>query len=594
MFTKNLSIVFLFSFALTYNTRIEVNNDLCNGFKTAISNDGIVSSSERKIFLNDNFSSYYFSNLTSAYGNNAKGSCGFVATAMLFSFWNVYWDDNLIEEKFETTVNLDGDCLDINYKSPGAIREPYSLGNDSISDSLYYSNVMNYSNKYFHYFLIKMFNDNICSISNYDYSMNHDKYIRLWQYYLYTYKGYSKSDVEIIDYTSNVRNKTIELVKQGIPCKLSIGGHAVIAYDYDELSDSIYCHFGWDSSKTHVTIESQNYTQYQHVQAIKFNNKHNHSDNYSILNESGEMEFACPCKKVIPTKAILTNELSLDVLPTFKWDSLIREKWYKIINLRHFLNILDSTNSLIFTIHNIRDNKYRLTTSQYSSIFNTAGNDFYVYVGLECDDDSSWDDYYAIETFDKPNRYAYKSTFLPSDWGFNERYYFENELSEELLETEPERKMTTATSNGLTITTDRLRCGYIENKYIVLSPRRENAGYAYFEMNFDKPVYSFMYRSCLWSSKEKLDGDALLKIKRSTGAWEEIEIINTSSLANKENGLTQSIRTMNNYPIYGLRFEINSTATGDRNKGRFCIDDIVFGLNKYDYEYVSYNYLSSY
>lgn len=58
--------------------------------------------------------------------------------------------------------------------------------------------------------------------------------------------------------------------------------------------------------------------------------------------------------------------------------------------------------------------------------------------------------------------------------------------------------------------------------------------------------------------------------------------------------LHQSIRMMNNYPIYGLRFEINSTATGDRNKGRFCIDDIVFGLNKHDHEYVSYGYLSSY
>ena len=141
--------------------------------------------------------------------------------------------------------------------------------------------------------------------------------------------------------------------------------------------------------------------------------------------------------------------------------------------------------------------------------------------------------------------------------------------------TEPERKTTVVTSNGLTITTDRLRCGYIENSYVVLSPRRENAGRAYFEMNFAKAVYSFMYRACLWSSKENIDGAAVIQVKDILGNWTTLKDIPLSQLKTKANGLTQFVEQTSS-GIYGLRFEITSTATGTTNKGRFWIEDIVF------------------
>jgi hypothetical protein len=44
--------------------------------------------------------------------------------------------------------------------------------------------------------------------------------------------------------------------------------------------------------------------------------------------------------------------------------------------------------------------------------------------------------------------------------------------------------------------------------------------------------------------------------------------------------------------IYGLRFEITSSAIGTRNKGRFCIDDIVFSTKSgtANNTYVNCNY----
>lgn len=131
------------------------------------------------------------------------------------------------------------------------------------------------------------------------------------------------------------------------------------------------------------------------------------------------------------------------------------------------------------------------------------------------------------------------------------------------------------TVNGLTISTDRLRCGYIENSYVVLSPRRENAGRAYFEMNFDKAVYSFMYRACMWSASEGLDGLVAVRTKDANGTWTTLTDIPVSSLKTKANGSTMFVEKTSS-GIYGLRFEATATATGDRNKGRLCIDDIVF------------------
>lgn len=208
-------------------------------------------------------------------------------------------------------------------------------------------------------------------------------------------------------------------------------------------------------------------------------------------------------------------------------------------------------------------------------INDVAKPSYYVYITIESDTNPYWDDYYCLQLFREPNRYKNKSSFLPSDWGFAARYYFSNELDSYHLSAEPERRYTTATIDGLTITTDRLRCGYIENSYVVLSPRRENAGRAYFEMNFNIPVYSFMYRACMWSSYENLDGIAIIQTKDSSGAWTTLKDILHYSLPPKSSGPKQFVEQVPQ-GIYGLRFETTATATGTRNKGRLCLDDIVF------------------
>lgn len=162
--------------------------------------------------------------------------------------------------------------------------------------------------------------------------------------------------------------------------------------------------------------------------------------------------------------------------------------------------------------------------------------------------------------------------------GFEGRYYFANEINDidSVEEDTNNIRFSTFTKSGLTITTERLRCGYIEDSYINLSPRRKNAGYAYLEMSFNKPVYSILYSIGLWSSSEDLDGTATLFVKDGNNNWSKVQDLLSLQLKTKEQGYNRYSYYFAN-GIYGLRFECTSTATGSRNKGRLSIDDIVFG-----------------
>lgn len=528
-----------------------------------------------EIALKDKYAPYYFSKLTNNYGWNTKDSCGYIAMGMLLSFWDTYWDDNIIEEKYEVAVKLDDEHVQSAVESPGIKREPDAIA--MVSDSEYHANVLNsnYQNEYFQFKLMSFGN---ISVGNY--LMWHNDYIDVLNDYIYDYRGYDESEVEIFGTTNNVRDTAILFIKLGIPVKLGIEGHAVVAYDYNEKKDQIYCHFGWGSDLTHVTIESQGYTEYKNLIAIRFKNQHKHSNNY-YYNTKGYDESLCSCSSVLPSKIENLAYHYLDYLPIFKWDSLINENWFEDIGLHHELSILDSNRNLIYTKTNIFGNEYKLTEEEWKIAIDLPGSDFYIYIGIESDVDPYWDDYYYLQLFSEPTKYSNNYTQIkPNDWGFEGRYWFENEGI----------KTSTFFRGSLQISTRRLRCGYIENSYIILSPRRENAGEAYFEMNFDRKVYAFMYSVCLWSKNEVLDGIATIEVKDENGNWSQLVDIKA------ENELLPRTEGLNRYVvqcpsgIYGVRFKATATPVGTYNKGRLCIDDLVFCINPKHTNFISLDY----
>ena len=247
----------------------------------------------------DSFVQAYFENLTTNFGVNYKGSCGYVALAMLLSYYDTYLNDEIIPEQYDVVSLGSGTNMISRRNSPGVLKDTISNAL-TMSATDYYSAIETLSNLSLHAKLITIgetlnyynfsSDDNPCGT-------NFSKRVNILKKYFGTIVNYTSSDytLEYMNYETNpsrsadVRNFTIEKVKQGIPVLLSVGndtssGHVIVAYDYDEITDKLYCHYGWHNFTTYSTPESQGYTIYKTALTINFTVEHEHSNNYGVTN----------------------------------------------------------------------------------------------------------------------------------------------------------------------------------------------------------------------------------------------------------------------------------------------------------------------
>lgn len=172
----------------------------------------------------------------------------------------------------------------------------------------------------------------------------------------------------------------------------------------------------------------------------------------------------------------------------------------------------------------------------------------------------------------KDSLFNWNSPFLltQADYGFEQQYFFyEKKKSIELQK--------------ISFETTRLRCGYIEEEYIVLSPRRKDAGIAYLVYSFKSNIQQIKVDLTMWSVNEHFntnDSNAVIQYKDKTGNWITIvDLLNDISLSKDR-------KEPNNYTIVfpkgisEFRFYCQSTATGDRNKGRICIGNMEIYLER--------------
>lgn len=140
-----------------------------------------------------------------------------------------------------------------------------------------------------------------------------------------------------------------------------------------------------------------------------------------------------------------------------------------------------------------------------------------------------------------------------------------------------EKQADITTSKGMSFQTNRLRCGYIENQYIVLSAYRENAGTAFLEMNCDFNITAMTFELGLWGGLERLGlGNSYVKLqyKDASGNW--VDQINFS---------IDKLSTLKDHPytyytsfteqVSLIRFIVSTTIpSGDWNRGRVVLGDI--------------------
>ena len=263
------------------------------------------SSVESTINEYDSFLASYFDNLTYNFGVNYKGSCGYIAMAMLLSYYDTYLNDGIVLEQYDIVSSGNEVNMVERRNSPGVSRD-LIVNPDNTSDCYdyainltameYYSHMESLQNSSLQAKLITIgaarayydFNNNVFPAGT-KFNNRYDVLIR----YLTDVANLSSNQYEISflnhedDETKSdlVKQFAINHVKAGRPVLLAIkginGGHAVVAYDYNETTKELYCHMGWGADKTHVTPESEGFSVYRSALAIEFDIEHSHPMNYN-------------------------------------------------------------------------------------------------------------------------------------------------------------------------------------------------------------------------------------------------------------------------------------------------------------------------
>lgn len=161
-------------------------------------------------------------------------------------------------------------------------------------------------------------------------------------------------------------------------------------------------------------------------------------------------------------------------------------------------------------------------------------------------------------------------TLNPADWGFDQRYYFKNEGL----------KYSTLNFDDFIINTERLRCGYIEEEYINLSPNRFDAGDAYLELTFSEPIYEFSTNVSFWSANENLystQGDyAYVQYLNKNGDWETcIDLLANNIPTNRTNQKHFEYDFIEG--TYGIKYVAHKeNPNTTKNRGRISIGQTKF------------------
>lgn len=233
----------------------------------------------------------YFYNLRHNFDYNAKGSCGYIAISMILSYYDTFLHDYIVPESYDVSSD------NPRKSSPGTKRYEFE---DVPSDRKYAKLLKKSIDDSLHSKLVEIGSE----LKYHDYSnfeeklaTSHKDTIKILEKYMHDVLHFDNSYYTLVeremDYAKDIRNQSkkirdfaILLVKMGFPVILSIApsdfsqGHTVIAYDYNEKYDKLYCHMGWDETTTHTTPEDIDFPIYKSALALKFNFPHTHTDNY--------------------------------------------------------------------------------------------------------------------------------------------------------------------------------------------------------------------------------------------------------------------------------------------------------------------------
>ncbi len=235
----------------------------------------------------------YFSNLYDYSPINSNGSCGYVSLIQYMSYYDTFYNDGIIPERYERRYENATTASQALSKSPGVLRQSYPT--DSVQLAAY---VIQNKDVDFQAKCMSIKNAGMLSyspsIGMWDYESIFDGLYGVGQasFDYVTYSSYSNSPTDpssISGLDLYVKN----LLDEGKPVILHIATdgsytsyHSVVAYYYDDYG--IHCNFGWGSSSTDMTLDG--YYIYMAGTADFTLMGEIHSDNYRVGSQ-----YYCGC-----------------------------------------------------------------------------------------------------------------------------------------------------------------------------------------------------------------------------------------------------------------------------------------------------------
>lgn len=552
------------------------------------------------LFVDDYYEGVYFSNLRGNIGNNSHGSCSYVALGMLLSFYDSYWSDSFVPEQYDveptsdfvTYPSADFSFPSFYAESPGVSFEPpEDVGSLSMGDYLAY--VSANSGSYFQCELISLsrsyFGSERFDGESNPLGMTFAEMLGFLAHYLYDCRGFTTSQV-LVDSCNDanlVRSYAVNKIKNGVPVILrsqssSLGGHAFIAYDYDEDSDEIYVHTGWrddaaDETLSHVSLSSTGFTTLCDAISLDVLMPPSPSFNYrSASGGSGSAQgFA------FPQDVEIASGNYRDELPTFAWKSAYKERWMDAYDPYFGLSVLDSSSNQMFKIDGIRSQSVTLSSEQWGTTLGSDADTYYAYVQLDSATYPYWDDYYTKKAFKKPLDYNRLPQMRPNEYGFADAYPSDDSTKNDFVGH--------TASHGFAFETRRLRTGYIHDEYLVMSPIRDGFREAYIEYRFSYAVTRIDVELAHWrkTSHEWLTsstGEASVQYYWENQWVDKLDLLSPSTALPTNRNSHKFYKIEFDNPVYRVRFHAAtfSANANDDNRGRICIGDMAFYPSEYN------------
>ncbi len=356
----------------------------------------------------------------------------------------------------------------------------------------------------------------------------------------------------------------------------------VLEYDYKNSSDIVQkgeacettiCAFllGLADDKKVSTISDNFYYGYQEIWDIVVDNKAKslsdfirvfHDRHLNDLKDLGKFEEYLKLSPTIVTIGSFNCENA-----EFKWTL-----WNSNKNFPQNLFSLvfyNSRNKVIFETPQFSRNKgyalnYYLSRKEIGNLLTSHSDTIYWQVVAYANyDGTTTGPYYSnVGSFNINEMMKIEK----KDFGFEPQYFFYS-------------KTKTIKIGSYTVTTNRLRTGFIEEQCIVLSANRKNAGDAYLELDFSSPIRGISVDVSLWSSSEGFnyatDTAYIQSYDNSLKYWAtDFDLFNDITIS-KNRSIPNRIGVAFNKAVNKIRFKVNcKNPSGDRNKGRVCLGDL--------------------